>query len=243
MIHRLPLFAVAAALALCPCLVQAADESVRGTIEPFKKITVNSPVIQEIITDMKVKEGSEIKEGDIIVELRKEREELDVQLSEKLIELKRFIALGQQKLFKENMGVSQEKALEAQTDLQLAELQMSAKRVALREKTVHSPIGGTVVKVYKSKGESADRTEKLLDIINYDKVLAKFYLPPASRATVKVGQTVKVRVAEMDNAEVEGKIEFIDPRNDAASSKVLIHVLIENADHRISPGMNADYGK
>jgi beta-lactamase regulating signal transducer with metallopeptidase domain/biopolymer transport protein ExbD len=65
---------------------------------------------------------------------RSEREKLDVQLSEKVIELKRFIARGQQKLFDEKMGVSDEKLREALTDLERAELQLKARQRALQKK-------------------------------------------------------------------------------------------------------------
>src|SRR5690242_20080573 len=79
-------------------------ESVQGVVFPNKQVSVSSPVIQDIITKMHVREGDIVKEGDVIAELRREREELDVRLSEKMIDFKKFIARGHDRLYKEQMG-------------------------------------------------------------------------------------------------------------------------------------------
>jgi membrane fusion protein, multidrug efflux system len=201
-------------------------------------------VLQEIITGIRVKEGDSVKEGDIIVELRKEREELDVKLSEKLIELKRFIARGQHRLYKENYG-SKEKALEAQTDLELAELQLDAKKVALAEKTIKAPLSGIVVKKHKEVGEAVAREEKLLEIINIDQVKVRFNLKPELRKSVKEGQQIKVKVPDLGGAEFTGKVAFVSPRIDAAAQLMEVMVEIDNKDHAIKAGMGgeADFGK
>jgi membrane fusion protein, multidrug efflux system len=217
--------------------VGAWAESFQGVVFPNKQVAVSSPVIQDIIMKMHVREGDVVKEGDILVELRREREELDVKLSEKTIELKKFIARGQQRLFKEEMG-SEEKALEARTELELSQVMLEAKKIALREKTIVSPLSGTVVKKYKEAGESIAREEKLVDIVNLEKVNVRFYLKPELRPTLKKDSEVQVKVPQLNGASFPGKITFIDPRNDATSTFVQVWVEIDNHDHKIAPGMN-----
>jgi len=225
-------------------LAAAAYAAEPAVIEPFKTVNVSSPVLQEIITDIPVEEGSIVKEGDVVVQLRNERESLDVRITQKEIELRTFVARGQERLFKENMG-SEEKALEAKTSLELARIQLEAKKLSLSEKTVRAPISGIVVKKFKERGESVDRVEKLVTIINIDKIYARFDLRPEKRPTVKEGQTVKVKVADLDGAEFEGKITFVDPTNDVQGNTVRVKVLIENPEHRIKAGMRgtAEFGK
>lgn len=220
------------AMSILPSLA----EPHQGVVSPIKQVSVSGPISQEIITKIHVREGDTVKEGDVLVDLRREREELDVKLSEKLIDLKKFIARGQQRLFKEEMG-SEEKALEARTDLELAQLQLEAKRIALREKTIVSPLSGQVVKKYKEAGEAIDRQEKLIDIINIEKVNVRFYLPPNLRRHLKEDATVQVKIADLDGEAFLGKVTFIDPRNDAASGLVQVWVEIENRDGKIAPGM------
>jgi membrane fusion protein (multidrug efflux system) len=222
----------------------AQAEAVPGIVKPYKSVTIQPPVLQETITEMRADEGQEVRKGDLLVQLRNDREKLDVQLSEKLIELKRFIAQGQDKLFKEKMG-SEEKALEAKTELEIAEVTLQAKKVALDEKTIRAPMDGVVVKRYKETGEAVDRTEKLLDLINYDQVFVEFFVKPELRRVLKTGDGVKVKVMDLDGADFAGKIDFIDPRNEAGSGFIRVKVLMENPEHRIKPGMKstAEFGK
>ena len=219
-------------------------EPVQGVVSPNKQISLSSPVIQEVITEMLVEEGTEVREGQIVAQLRSDREKLDVRLSEKLIELKQFIARGQPRLYKEKMG-SEEKALEAQTDLELARLQLESKKIALSEKSVRTPLGGIVVKKYKEPGESIDRAEKLVDIVNIDQIYVQFYLKPELRKTLTQDAPIRVRILDLEGKDFDGKITFVDPRNDAASGLVRVKVKVENADHHIKPGMkgSADFGK
>ena len=51
-------------------------EPVQGVVSPNKQISLSSPVMQEIITEMLVEEGTEVREGQIIAQLRNEREKL-----------------------------------------------------------------------------------------------------------------------------------------------------------------------
>jgi RND family efflux transporter MFP subunit len=215
-----------------------AAEPVQGVILPFKKISVPSPVLQEIISEMLVEEGTEVKEGQVIVQLRNEREKLDVEIAEKSIDLYKFIAAGHERLFNEKMG-SQEKALEAKTNYELAQIQKKAKQFSLDEKTIRATISGVVVKKYKESGEAVDRAEKILDIMNYDQVYARFNLPSELRKTLQMDAPMRVKVLDLDGAEFTGKIAFIDPSNDMASGLVGVKILIDNKDHRIKPGMKS----
>lgn len=224
--------------------IPAIAEPHQGVVSPIKQVSVNSPVSQDIITKMHVREGDTVKEGDVLVELRKDREEIKVRVGEKQVELRKFIARGQEKLFKEQMG-SEEKALEARTDLELYQNMLEADRLTLKEKTILSPLSGRVVKKYKESGESVTWQDKLVDIINIEQVNVRFYLPPNLRRNVKENDAVQVKIADLDGAVFTGKITFVDPRNDAASGLVQVWVEIENRDFKIAPGMKgqADFGK
>lgn len=219
-------------------------QETQGLVLPFKLVSVSSPVLQEVINSVLVEEGDTVKEGQAIVQLRAEKEELEVERTEKQIELYEFKSKGSETLFKEKMG-SREKSLEDQAQLALARILHRAAEVSLKEKTIRAPLAGTVVKKYKEAGESVDRVEKLIDIVNIDQVYVQFYLDPKLMTSVKNDQVVPVKFPVIGNAEFTSKISFIDPRIDAGSGLFRIKVLIENADHKIKAGMRgtADFGK
>jgi membrane fusion protein, multidrug efflux system len=230
-------------------------EPVSGIAAAASKVQVSSTVPMEIIKEMLVEEGTKVTKDQVIVLLRNDREKMDVRISEKAIQLKQFIAFGHERLYKEKMG-SEEKALEARTDLELTKIQFEAKQLALDEKTIRSPINGIVVKKYKQTGEMATQQTPLLDIIDIDSVEVLFNLDVSARLSVKEGNEVRVKVTDLAprnrpaasapdpkkyeefiGVEFTGKVSFVDPRNDAASGTLKVKVKIENKDHQIKDGM------
>lgn len=231
-------------LPLLACALVARAEDTQGLVLPFKQVSVASPVLQEVIDSMMVEEGDTVNEGDILVELRKEKEILEVKQYEQLITQRKFTAQGAMKLFEEKIG-SQEAALEKETELELAKIQLQQAEVRLKEKTIRSPLNGIVVKKYKESGEAVDRVEKLVDVINIDQVYVQFYLDPRLMDAVKPDMAVPVTFAALGGEKLTGKVSFIDPRIDAGSGLFRVKVLIENKDHKVKAGMRgvADFGK
>ena len=233
--------ALSATLLLTLATLRAEEK--QGIVIPFKTVSVSSPVLQEVIDSVLVDEGAEVTEGQPIAQLRAEREALEVERTQKLIELGTFKSGGAQTLFKEKMG-SKEKWLEEQAQLELSKILHRAAENMLREKTVRAPLAGLVVKKYKEAGESVDRAEKLMDIVNIDQVYVQFYLDPALMEKTKEGQDVRVKIPVINHAEFTGKITFVDPRIDAGSGFFRVKVLLENKARIIKAGMRAtaDFG-
>jgi membrane fusion protein (multidrug efflux system) len=231
-------------LTLALLAVAARSEDTQGLVIPLKQVSVSSPVLQEVIQHVLVEEGDAVKENQVLIELRREKEELEVQQAKQVVEQKRFTAEGAQKLYNEKIG-SKEAAMEKQTEMELAKIQLAAAEVRLKEKTIRAPLGGIVVKKYKEAGEAVDRVEKLLDVVNLDQVYVQFYLDPKLMQTMKQDLEVPVRFPVIGTQEFAGRVSFIDPRIDAGSGLFRVKVLIDNADHKIKAGMRgvADFAK
>ena len=231
-------------LALIACAASFARAEERQAVVtpfiviPFKTVQVSSPVLQEVIDSVLVEEGDEVTEGQPVVQLRAEREALEVERTQKLIELATFKSQGAESLYKEKMG-SKEKWLEENAQLELAKILHRVAEVALKEKTVLAPLAGVVVKKYKEAGESVDRAEKLLEIVNIDKVYVQFYLEPVLLGSIKEGQEVEVTFPANNNAKATGTVDFVDPRLDAQTGNLRIKVLIDNKNRAIKAGMRA----
>ena len=228
---------------LCFALVVRADD-VQGLVVPFLQVSVSSPVLQEVIDHVLVQEGDTVKESQVLIELRKEKEELEVRQAQQVVQQRKFTAEGAQKLLNEKIG-SKEVALEKQTELELAKIQLAAAEVRLKEKTIRAPLSGIVVKKYKEAGEAVDRVEKLLDVVNIDQVYVQSYLAPKLMQSMKQDAEIPVRFPVIGSQDFIGKVSFIDPRIDAGSGLFRVKVLIDNKDHHIKAGMRgvADFTK
>lgn len=209
----------------------------------MKQVSVSSPVLQEVIKQVLVDEGDTVEEGQPLVQLQNAKEELAVQEAERLVENMEFTATGMESLFKDKMG-SREQALKARTELELAKIRLAAAKVNLEEKTIRAPLAGIVTKKHKEAGESVDRVEKLIDVVNIDQVYVQFYVNPRYLTTLKEGQEISVRIDAPLNAAFKGTIDFIAPNIDASSGLLRVKVLIENPDHVIKAGLKgtANFG-
>lgn len=229
---------------LSPSALRAEDT--QGLVLPFKLVSVSSPVMQDIIREIRVEEGDVVKEGQVLAQLDNAKEALDVEQYSKMIQRREFEAKGIDALFKDKM-VSQEVALEKKTDLELTRIQKKAAVERFEEKTIKAPLSGIVVKKYKEAGEAVDRVEKLFDIINIDKVYLQFYLDPKLMDSVKVGAKVPVRfdLPAASKGSYSAEISFVEPRIDAASGLFRVKLLLDNQDHQIKAGMHcvADFSK
>jgi membrane fusion protein (multidrug efflux system) len=222
------------ALGLAPL---RADDT-QGLIFPIKSVSVSSPVLQEVIESVLVEEGAQVTEGQVVVQLRNEKEKLLVREAERVVAATEFVHKGAKSLFEQRMG-SKDQMLKAETEWERAKIQLELAGVQLKEKTIRAPLSGTVVKKYKEAGESVDRVEKLVDIVNFDQVYVQFYVDPKLILVLKEEQPITVKVPVMNDAQFTGKISFIDPRIEASSGLFKIKVLIENPDHKIKAGMRA----
>lgn len=231
-------------VALAILAARGAAEETQGLINPVVSVSVSSPVLQEVIEAVQVEEGDTVKMGQPLVKLRSAKEELAVQEGRKLVENAEFVARGSAQLAKESM-LSKEQALKSQTELDLARIRMQLAEEQLKEKTIRSPINGIVVKKYKEAGESVDRVEKLLDVVDIDQVLVQFYLSPKYLQTLQIKQPISVRIPDLDNLTLKGEINFLDPRVDASSGLFRVKVLIDNREHKVKAGLKAvaDFAK
>jgi len=230
-------------LALLLPIVAWADD-IQGLVMPLKSVSVSSPVLQEIVDAVLVEEGDTVKENQVIVQLRSDKEALEVEQYGKLVEQRTFTATGAAALEKDKM-MAKELMLEKRTEMELAKIQLRQAEVRFKEKTIRSPLNGIVVKKYKEAGESVDRVEKLVDIVNIDQVYVQFYLDPKLMTVIKTDQLVTVRLPVIGDASFEGKVSFVDPRIDAGSGLFRVKVLVDNPKHTIKPGMRAtaDFAK
>ncbi len=237
----LPVLAIAL---LLTAFVQAEDRETQGLVLPVEHASVSSPVLQEVIEKVVVKEGDEVKKDDVLVELRHTKEQLAMDEAKQLIKQTEFVFQGMQKLYEGKMG-SQDQALKAKTEYEMAKIRLALAEEQYREKTIRSPLSGIVTKKYKETGESVDRVEKVVDIINIDQVYVQFYLDPKYMTALQVGDEQTVRFSNLAGQQFTGKIDFIAPQIDASSNLFQVKLLLDNPGHKIKAGMRglADFNK
>lgn len=221
-----------------------AAESLRldGLVLPFKEVVVSSPV-QSSIQSIDYKEGDSVKAGAVLARLYSRIEELDMQRAKAALEKREFDFKGSKNLYTDKI-ISEDEALKNKIELDLARLQAEQATEFFKQRIILAPIDGLLVEQMREVGETVTATQPMFRLVNIDQVYVQFYLRSEQLGRLHVGDAAKIRcsiaAAEGGTDIFQGKVDFIDPRVDAASGLLRVRVLVPNHKHAIKPGLRAE---
>jgi RND family efflux transporter MFP subunit len=119
-----------------------------------------------------------------------------------------------------------------------AELDLAEREVALRE--LRAPIAGVVTSVERQAGEWAAPGEALVRLVDETVCELRVNVSPAAARKLSAGAVVPVRLDDSAlSGPVNGRVIYVAPVVDAASTLVEVRVQIANAERRIRPGVKA----
>ena len=233
------LFSSAIALLLVPSGLLGAGAPaaarIEGLVLPFQQVAVSAR-IAGLIESVAVKEGDAVVAGQLLAQLTDAEEKLEVERTTRIVEVKTYDSKGTQELLKNDM-VRKDEALEKKTEMEIAILQHRLAAVALARKAVRAPIAGIVVARKKEPGEWVEPGVEFFEIVSFDRVFVQILLAYEQAAPLRLAQTVEVELPQLAAPNVlAGKVDFIDPRVDAASGYQRVKILLDNPGRRILPG-------
>jgi len=211
-----------------------------GTIEAVE-LNIGSQVSAQV-SDIKVKEGDQVKKGDVLVIL-------DDQV------LKDQIAAAQAAVDAADAGVTDAdtsaKKKIAQAQVEQAKANLSAAQTQQAYATIKSPIAGVVLSLPLSVGEMANAGSTVAVIGKTSELDLTIYVDEKQLGKVKVGQKAKITVDAYPNESFNGKVSEISsdaeftPQNvqtkEQRSSLVFgVKIRVDNSSGKLKPGMPAD---
>src|SRR5262245_26011961 len=117
--------------------------SAPGITEPFLDVTLSAPV-PGIVTARKFKEGDFIQEGQVLLELDKRLEELEVDRRKLVRDQKKTDYEGTRTLFSTTRGVSKEDLEKKEVDYRVAAVEYDMAAEQLRRRQLISPLSGSI---------------------------------------------------------------------------------------------------
>lgn len=241
---------------------------VTGIVRAEEEVVVHSEVAG-IVAQVMVDEGQQVEQGQLLVELRNQRQQISVELAraglagaEALVqetevllanarrELERVLIAAASLPRKELEDVQdQVLRLEASLAAQVADRSRAEQEVLLREQELgetrlSAPFSGTVTEILIDRGDSLRPLETpVLELVELEKLYAEVLLPSSYVQRVRQTQRVAVQIEGewLGGAGlVEGTVTFVDPTIDAASRTFRAKVEIPSNGGRIRPGMLAE---
>lgn len=210
--------------------------SVDGITEPYMDVTLGF-ADAGIIRNQFFKEGDPVKKGDVILELDKNLETLEVQRRRAVMEQDQMIFESTSNLAVTTKSVSKEnlEKAKADSDVSTADYAIAAQELANRQ--LVAPFDGNIVEVLLKPGAAVAPYQPLVRVVDTSRCYFVGHIDGKNAVDLQLGEPVQVQVD--GGRTVSAKISFISPVVDAASGLAKIKALFDNSDGGIRPGISA----
>jgi RND family efflux transporter MFP subunit len=257
---------VALGLALSGQKLSAAELTLTGVIRAQEEVVVRSEA-PGIVQRIAVREGERVREGQLLVELKNDKQKISVELSRGRL-AKASASVVETKVLLDNARKEVERAkiagdalprkeledrsdqvlrLEANLEAQGGELTQAKEELRLRERELldtqlSAPFPGTVTQIYINRGDALKPMDtQVLELVAMDRLYVELLLPSLHAQKIHTDQKLVVHVeseALGKSGQVEGRVIYVNPKLDAASRTIKVKVSIP-VNGWIRPGMLA----
>lgn len=239
---RIPRCCVTVFLLLSALATAMAAEPVwiSGITEPFQDVTMAFTVVG-ILANRPLLEGSAVHRGDVVAELDKKLEVLEVERKLRARDQLRSEA-DRLKLLTERktISVSQEERDKKEAEFEIARLEHEISKAIVERHQLVSPVDGYIVQYFRSVGEKCDEQRPVVRIVDVQLCYFTAFIEPRYSAGLSLEREVNIEV-ETAGAPlaVIAKISYIAPVVDASSGLLRIRAKIDNREEKIRPGVPA----
>jgi HlyD family secretion protein len=219
-----------------------------GTIE-VTEITVSSKVIGRVV-ELRVDEGSDVSEGDIIAVIESNELEAVFKSAQAKYKIAKDDYERSKQLYSEKM-VSPQQFEAAASAFEVASAALDTAKVQYENTVIKSPISGKVLVKAIEKGELATVGSSIVTLADLSEVNLTVYLAEKDIGKIMLGEEVLVSVDSFPDEKFKGKVVFISEKaeftpkaiqtKDERITQVFgIKIKIPNPEMKLKPGMPAD---
>lgn len=240
----------------------------RGITEPCRDATLSATVAGTLAVIHK-KEGEPVRAGEVILELEKELESIEVErrqlIAESKVELEAARRRAEQlrleleatrRLYDSTGSVSREQLQQKELETLLAEAELERLGIAekremlelriaetqLRQRSIVSPFDGVIAQIIPEIGEACYPQQALVRVVDTSRCRLIVHLEAAAALQLAVGKPAQLRFDGIRPPNlVRGVVELVSPVVDPASGLVEIKVLFDNLEGRIRPGLSGTF--
>lgn len=198
--------------------------------------TVLSTEAEGVVRTINFEPGSQVKAGDVLVQLDTSVEQAQLHAAEVDAEWARVSYRRAQELSK-TRNISQAEFDSAATAVKQAEAQVSYIRTLMAKKTLTAPFAGKLGIRRISTGQFLSQGSPVVSLQALDPIFVDFSVPQQSLGDLTEGLAVTVSADAYPERNFEGEITAVDPEIDPQTRNVRVQATLANPDGRLRPGM------
>lgn len=206
-----------------------------GTTYANESVTITAPV-SERISAVLFESGTEVKAGDLLVQLENAEElaqvaEARISLEEEQREFVRIKGLLEKKI------VSEQELDYRRSATAAAEARLAAAQARLQDRAILAPFDGILGMRTVSPGAFVTPGTAITTLDDLHLIKVDFSIPETLLAAVEIGQTIEAVSAAMPDETLTGAVASINSRVNPTTRAVSMQAHIPNTDRRLRPGM------
>jgi multidrug resistance efflux pump len=211
----------------------------KGYLVPASQVTV-SPKVAGQVVEMRIEEGKQVKEGDVLARLDPAEYEAALQLA------RAELNLAEAELTKARGSANRADGAIAQAKVKVAQAQVGIAQYRLDSTVIRAPVNGTVLAKRAEVGTRIDPNAfqvpaSLCDLANLRTLDVEIWVPERDLAKVFQGQSCVIRTEAIPDATYKGNVVRILPVADRAKGAIGLRVRVDmpKGDHRLRPDLSA----
>lgn len=234
-------------------------------IEPHSVVEVGTSE-KGVVAKFMVDRGDHIKKNQVLARLESEVEEVAVELARaqagrhasleakrrnveyQTRQLNRIADLVSKKALPEQekdqtatqLAIARAQAKEEEENIQIAKVQLKRAEVALKRRTIYSPINGVVMEQLLQPGELVEEQKPIIKIAEIVPLNVEVIIPVEHYGEINVGMQARVSPKISGIEPQLATVAAIDPVVDAASNTFGVQLELPNRDESIPGGIRCD---
>lgn len=210
---------------------------VTGTILANEEVELRSEVAGKV-TDIFFKEGSYVKEGDLLVKINDADLQAQLRKAKSKVDLAKDKEFRQKQLYERNL-VSQEEYQNALNELNSSEADYDLIKAQIDKTEIHAPFSGIIGIRSVSVGSYITTSTVIATLQNLNNLKVDFSIPEKYSTLVKTGDRLSFNVSGSDKV-YEARVYAIEPKIDPATRTLRIRAICEKNYKDLIPGAFAN---
>lgn len=212
--------------------------STTGITEPILDSTLGTPVAG-IVAARKFREGDLVKQGDVLIELDKALEELEVARRQVVLEPLRTDYEASKYLFDQpKSSVSKETLDKKQSDYKVALAEYELAKHEAEERSIEAPFDGVITEILFQVGEACQIQQPILRLVDVRRCYFVCNVEAKAGHALRVGQKVDLEIESGASIVlVQANLSFVSPVVDPASGLMKVKAIFDNSERKIRPGV------
>ncbi|MDE1462158.1 efflux RND transporter periplasmic adaptor subunit [Spartinivicinus poritis] len=209
-----------------------------GTLQAVNGVELATEV-SGMVQSIHFESGQLIEKGQLLVQIDDEVEQATLKSQQAQLKLAKLNYTRDKQL------LTKKAIPQTQFDLSSAELEeaianMEKTKAIIAQKKIRAPFSGKIGIRLINLGEYINAGASIATLQNIDSLYVDFSLPEQFYPKLYVGQQVRFDIDAYPDKHFIGKVSALNAKVDPNTRNILVRANVDNADHKLIPGMFAD---